>query len=145
MFPTGDWSNAMQRRPFRNVLSFPDQLSQEAERLRAEAERLPPGNERRELERKARQAETASYKDEWLNPPVFNHQNSAGEVRSVAEYLKMAAEFEALAAAAPVDVLRKRYDDVAARYRLLAKDPEHLIATGALQDDQPINVRPPTF
>jgi hypothetical protein len=64
------------------------------------------------------------------------------KVRSVAECLKMAAQFEALAAAATVEVLRKRYDDIAACYRLLAKDREHLIATGALQDDQPINVRP---
>ena len=59
----------MQRRHFRNVLSFPDQLSQEAERLRAEAERLPWGTERRELERKARQAETAAQLDEWLKSP----------------------------------------------------------------------------
>jgi hypothetical protein len=64
-------------------------------------------------------------------------------VRSVAEYLKMAAEFEALAAAATVDVLRKRYDDIAACYRLLAKDRERLIATGAIEGEQPINVPPP--
>ena len=64
------------------------------------------------------------------------------KVRSVAEYLKTAAQFEALAAAATVEVLKKRYDDIAACYRLLAKDREHLIATGDLQDDQPINVRP---
>jgi hypothetical protein len=64
------------------------------------------------------------------------------KVRSVAEYLKMAAQFEALAAAATVEVLKKRYDDIAACYRLLAKDRERLIATGALQDDQQINVRP---
>jgi hypothetical protein len=54
----------------------------------------------------------------------------------------MAAQFEALAAAATVEVLKKRYDDIAACYRLLAKDRERLIATGALQDDQQINVRP---
>jgi hypothetical protein len=59
----------MQRRHFRNELSFPDQLSQEAQRLRAEAERLPWGTERRELERKARQAETAAHLDEWLKSP----------------------------------------------------------------------------
>jgi hypothetical protein len=59
----------MQRRHFRNVLSFPDQLGQEAEGLRAEAERLPPGIERRELERKARQAETAAHVEEWLKSP----------------------------------------------------------------------------
>jgi len=60
---------AMQRRHFTNVLSFPDRLTQDAERLRAEAEKLPPGIERHELERKARQAETAAHLDEWLKSP----------------------------------------------------------------------------
>jgi hypothetical protein len=63
------WSSAMQRRRFNNVVSFPDDLTQEAERLRAEAEKLPPGTERHELERKARQAETAAHIDEWLKSP----------------------------------------------------------------------------
>jgi hypothetical protein len=59
----------MQRRRFRNVLSFPDGSSQEAERLRAEAERLPRGPQRHDLERKARQAETAARIDEWVKSP----------------------------------------------------------------------------
>ena len=33
----------MQRRRFKNILSFPDRLDQEIERLRAEAEKLPLG------------------------------------------------------------------------------------------------------
>jgi len=49
----------MQRRRFKNILSFPDRLDQEIERLRAEAEKLPPCHEREILLRKARQAETA--------------------------------------------------------------------------------------
>ena len=53
----------MQRRRFKHVMSFPDDLTEEAERLRAEAEKLPPGMERHDLERKARQA------DEWLKSP----------------------------------------------------------------------------
>jgi hypothetical protein len=56
----------MQRRRFTHVLSFPDDLAQEAERLRAEAEKLPQGAERDALERKARQADTAAHIDEWL-------------------------------------------------------------------------------
>jgi len=59
----------MQRRRFKNIVSFPDRLAQEAERWRAEAEMLPPGTERLELERKARQAETAMHMDEWLRSP----------------------------------------------------------------------------
>jgi hypothetical protein len=64
-------------------------------------------------------------------------------VRSVAEYLSKAAEFEALAATATIDVLRKRYDDIAACYRLLAKEREWLIGTGALEDEQPITLERP--
>jgi hypothetical protein len=60
----------MQRRKFKNVLSFPDRLSQEADRWRSEAEKLPPGStERAALERKARQAETAAHMDDWLRSP----------------------------------------------------------------------------
>jgi hypothetical protein len=64
-----EWSSAMQRRRFKHVMSFPDDLTEEAERLRAEAEKLPPGMERHDLERKARQAETAAHIDEWLKSP----------------------------------------------------------------------------
>ena len=56
----------MQRRRFKHILSFPERLDQEAERLRAEAEKLPQGTERDELLRKARQAETASHVNETL-------------------------------------------------------------------------------
>ena len=60
----------MQRRRFKIVGSLADRLAQEAERWRAEAEKLPPGAaERHELERKARQAETAAHMDEWLRSP----------------------------------------------------------------------------
>jgi hypothetical protein len=62
-------------------------------------------------------------------------------VRSVAEYLTKASEFENLAAAATVDVLRKRYDDIAACYRLLAKEREWLIGTGAIEGEPLINNR----
>jgi len=50
----------------------------------------------------------------------------------VAEYLERAAEFEAMAASAGVDVLKKRYADIAACYRLLAREREWLISTGAI-------------
>jgi hypothetical protein len=42
-------SSAMQRRRFKHVLPFLDNLTQEAERLRAEAEKLPPGTERQRV------------------------------------------------------------------------------------------------
>jgi hypothetical protein len=55
--------------PFQTRDVLPDDLTEEAERLRAEAEKLPPGMERHDLERKARQAETAAHIDEWLKSP----------------------------------------------------------------------------
>jgi hypothetical protein len=59
----------MQRRHFKNVLSFPDRLAIEAERLREEAEALPHGPERDALLKKARQADIATHMDEWLSSP----------------------------------------------------------------------------
>jgi len=58
-------------------------------------------------------------------------------VRTVAEYLERAAEFETLAAEASNESLKKRYDDIAACYRLLAKDREWLISTGAIEGEPP--------
>jgi hypothetical protein len=59
----------MQRRRFKNVLSFPDRLANEASRLREEAEALPHGAERDALLKKARQADITSHIDEWLSSP----------------------------------------------------------------------------
>jgi hypothetical protein len=59
----------MQRRRFKNILSFPDRLANEADRLRKEAEVLPPGPDRTELLKKARQADIAAHMDEWLSSP----------------------------------------------------------------------------
>jgi hypothetical protein len=56
----------MQRRRFKNILTFPERLDQEAKRFRAEAEKLPPGSERDELLRKARQAETARQRVAYI-------------------------------------------------------------------------------
>ena len=57
----------MQRRRFKQILSFPDRLAQEAERLREEAKKMPHGKEREELLRKARQADTALRINDWLS------------------------------------------------------------------------------
>ena len=57
----------MQRRRFKNILTFPDRLADFAREARERAEELPPSHEKDELIRKARQAETASHLDEWLN------------------------------------------------------------------------------
>jgi hypothetical protein len=59
----------MQSRRFKNTLTFPDRMAEEAERFRQEAETKPPGQERDDLLRKARQAETAAHIDEWLSSP----------------------------------------------------------------------------
>ena len=59
----------MQRRRFKNTLTFPDRLAEEAERFRREAETKPPGQERDELLRKVRQAETAAEIDQWISSP----------------------------------------------------------------------------
>jgi hypothetical protein len=59
----------MQRRRFKQTLTFPDRLKNFAEELKAKASQLRPGPERDALLRKARQADTASHIDEWANSP----------------------------------------------------------------------------
>ena len=59
----------MQRRRFKDVLSFPDRLANEAKRLREEAEASTHGPERDALLKRARQADIASHMDEWLSSP----------------------------------------------------------------------------
>jgi hypothetical protein len=59
----------MQRRRFKQTDILEVRLAQEAKRLRAEAQKLPPGAARDDLTRKARQAETGSHMSEWLRSP----------------------------------------------------------------------------
>lgn len=58
-------------------------------------------------------------------------------MRSVAEYLSKAAEFDELAGLASEPALKKRYADVAECYRLLASERQRLIAAGAIKSEQP--------
>lgn len=61
----------MQRRRFKQQLSLQDRLASWADEVRAKAKQLPPGAEKDELLRKARQADTASRLDEWANSPAL--------------------------------------------------------------------------
>jgi hypothetical protein len=65
----------MQRRRFKQTQSLEERLSEEAKRLREQAETLPPGIERDDLIRKGRQAETASRMNEWLSSPGLQPPN----------------------------------------------------------------------
>lgn len=58
-----------QRRRFKQTVSLNQRLADEAERLRIEAKGRPPGFERDQLIRRARQAEAALYMNEWLRSP----------------------------------------------------------------------------
>ncbi|RZN31985.1 hypothetical protein CWO90_15325 [Bradyrhizobium sp. Leo121] len=59
----------MKRRRFKQVLSLRDRLIEHAKLARQQANKLPPGKERENLLRRARQSETASHIDEWLSSP----------------------------------------------------------------------------
>jgi hypothetical protein len=56
----------MKRRHRKQTASFEERLADQARRAREQAKRLPPGIEREEFLRKARQAETASQINDWL-------------------------------------------------------------------------------
>ena len=53
-------------------------------------------------------------------------------MRSVADYLLKATEFDALASKAPEPSLKKRYADLAECYRLLARERERLVIEGVI-------------
>lgn len=58
-------------------------------------------------------------------------------MRSVAEYLKNAENFEKQAAEATEPSLKKRYTDLAACYRLLAEERKRLIDAGVIAPEPP--------
>lgn len=55
------------RRRFTQTTTLEQRLLDEAARLRAQAQRAPPGVDRERLLRRARQAETTSHLDKWLS------------------------------------------------------------------------------
>ena len=57
------------RRRFKQKLLLVDRLVAWANELREKAASLPPGLERDELLRKARQADTASHLEGWVTSP----------------------------------------------------------------------------
>jgi hypothetical protein len=59
----------MQRRRFKQSAPLDQRLTQEAERLRKEAQGTPHGVQRDKLIRQARQVETACHMQEWLSSP----------------------------------------------------------------------------
>ena len=59
----------MQRRRVIQDKPLGERLEDEAKRLRREARGIPPGVERDQLIRRARQAETAARVNEWLKSP----------------------------------------------------------------------------
>jgi hypothetical protein len=59
----------MQRRSFKGIAPLNQRLTEQAERLRKEAQGTPPGIMRDKLIRQARQAQTALHMQEWLSSP----------------------------------------------------------------------------
>ena len=57
----------MQRGRFKQTASLKDRLALFAKEVREKAAQLRPGPERDALLKRARQAETASFIDEWAN------------------------------------------------------------------------------
>jgi hypothetical protein len=70
------------------------------------------------------------------------HQKSKEySVRTAAEYMEKAAEFEQMAGATQDPVLQARFSSIAGCYRLLAREREWLIEIGAMEN-QPAARRP---
>lgn len=59
----------MERRRVKHQTTFEERLAEQARSLREQAKGVPPGVERENLIRRARQAEAASHMNEWLSSP----------------------------------------------------------------------------
>jgi hypothetical protein len=59
----------MQRQSSKHTASLEERLELMAKHCREKAAKLPPGPEREQMLRKARQAETASHVSEWVASP----------------------------------------------------------------------------
>jgi len=66
----------MQRRRVKQTVSLKDRLASFAEQLKAEAIKLRPGPEQDALLKRARQADTASHIDEWVNSPGYGRRSN---------------------------------------------------------------------
>jgi hypothetical protein len=61
----------MQRRRFKQTTSLKNRLATFAEQLKAEATKLRPGPQQDALLKRARQGDTASHIEEWVNSPAL--------------------------------------------------------------------------
>jgi len=59
----------LMRRRFKQTESFKDRLGAWAKDVREQAAKLPPGEEREAMLKRARQADTASHIHEWVGSP----------------------------------------------------------------------------
>ncbi len=57
----------MRRRRYKQTVPFKDRLAAFAKDLREEAAALPAGQQRDELLKRARRANTAAHLDDWVN------------------------------------------------------------------------------
>ena len=57
------------RRRFNQSMPLKDRLAAFADDMREKAAQMPPGLERDDVLRRARQADTALHADEWANSP----------------------------------------------------------------------------
>ena len=74
---------AMQRRHIEHNKTFEERLAEEAIKLKAAAEKQPAGSTARELLlRRARQTETASHINNWLNSPGLQPPKALGNLLS---------------------------------------------------------------
>ncbi len=59
----------LKRRNLQQKNSLKERLALFAQDVRRQASQLPPGPEREQMLRRARQADTAAHLDEWVNSP----------------------------------------------------------------------------
>jgi len=71
----------IKRRRVKHQKNFHERLAEEAARFHQLAEQTPPGAEREGYLKRARQAETASHINDWLNSPGLRAPTELGSLK----------------------------------------------------------------
>jgi hypothetical protein len=115
------------RRRFRQTDSLEARLAEEAQRLRAEAAKLPHGAEREELIRKARRTEASVHMSEWLTSPGLRAPTQYSDAERAKRFRDKAAEAMQLIDLAETESRRSALQQIADSYNRVADQLEGIV------------------
>lgn len=118
------------RRRSRQTESLEARLAEEAQRLRAEAAKLPHGAEREELIRKARRTEAGANMNGWLTSRGLRSPTQYSDAERAKRFRDKAAEAMQLIDLAKTEERRSSLRQIADSYNRVADQLEGIILAG---------------